>query len=170
VLPVSLKINNSRASIPSIVIANSGSQRFDLYGGSFTKNDQLTISPFTDAFNYIPNVPYGVAKQLTPYMNNAGSNNKRYVDAEERDTELYSMGYVGKRYRKWLEDMHRYAQETKRAESVNGTLGYVTQDVSLHTIPSAPYMCSQSLILRIVQAWATTSHINLCLSTLSLHL
>ena len=38
-MPVALAINNTRASIPNIMITNSGSQRFDVYAGPFTKND-----------------------------------------------------------------------------------------------------------------------------------
>ncbi|KAG6805252.1 hypothetical protein H0H93_005227, partial [Arthromyces matolae] len=32
-LPVALTVNNTRASIPNLIITNSGSQRFDIYAG-----------------------------------------------------------------------------------------------------------------------------------------
>ncbi|KAF9012621.1 Metallo-dependent phosphatase-like protein [Cyathus striatus] len=113
--PTALAINNTRASIPNIIIANSGSQRFDIYSGPFTKNDQLTASPFTDAF-------------FLPALNNAGADERRSLDAlEERERELYSRGYVGKRYREWLREMDRRASFERRAAK-NLTLGYVTSD------------------------------------------
>ncbi|KAG1831271.1 hypothetical protein EV424DRAFT_1372569 [Suillus variegatus] len=46
-VPYPLSINNTRDSIPAIYITNSGSQRFNVFQGPFTKNDQLTASPFT---------------------------------------------------------------------------------------------------------------------------
>lgn len=41
VLPIGLAQGNNRSQIPNIIITNSGSLRFDLFKGSFTKNDQL---------------------------------------------------------------------------------------------------------------------------------
>ncbi|KAI0039405.1 hypothetical protein FA95DRAFT_1027749 [Auriscalpium vulgare] len=126
VLPVALTINNTRASIPNIVITNSGGLRFDVYAGPFDKNDQLTASPFDDSFLFIPNVTLGVAKQVLPALNNAGANEKREV-LEAREEELYKRGAVDMRYRRWLEEMHLRASEERRA-AANLTLGYVTQD------------------------------------------
>ncbi|KAI0061923.1 hypothetical protein BV25DRAFT_715601 [Artomyces pyxidatus] len=124
VIPVALAINNTRAAIPNIIITNSGELRFDLYKGPFTKNDQLTASPFTDSFLYIPNVTLGVASKVLPTLNKAGANEKRSLEREE---ELYGRGVVDMRYRAWLEEMDRRDGEVKRAAQ-NLTLGYVTQD------------------------------------------
>ena len=76
-MPVALTINNTRANIPNIMITNSGSQRFDLYSGPFTKNDQLTASPFADAFLFIPNITAGIANKVLPALNGAGANQRR---------------------------------------------------------------------------------------------
>lgn len=94
--------------------------------GPFTKNDQLTASPFADAFLFIPNVTASVANQVLPALNNAGANNRRSV--EDREEELYSRGYVGTRYRRWLAEMDRRNGLERRAAG-NLTLGYVTNDV-----------------------------------------
>lgn len=128
--PTALAINNSRASIPNLMITNSGSQRFDLYAGPFTKNDQLTASPFTDAFLFIPNVTLSVAEQILPALNGAGASSRRSVpELEEREEFLYERGYVDKRYMEWLEEMDRRGGIERRA-AANLTLGYVTHDVS----------------------------------------
>ncbi|KAF8885966.1 Metallo-dependent phosphatase-like protein [Infundibulicybe gibba] len=123
-VPVALAINNTRASIPSIAITNSGSQRFDIYAGPFTKNDQLTASPFSDAFLFIPEIPLSVASQILPALNNAGAENRRSLD--EREAELWGRGVVDHRYRRWMEEMDRRHSERRAAQNL--TLGYVTQD------------------------------------------
>ena len=55
------------------MITNFGEERFDIYSGTFTKNDQLTASPFTDTFLFIPNVTSSVANQVLPTVNNQGA-------------------------------------------------------------------------------------------------
>jgi hypothetical protein len=130
VLPIALTINNTRATIPSLMITNSGSLRFDIYSGPFTKNDQLTASPFADQFLYIPEVPAAIATNVLLALNNAGSDNKRSVDElQAREDSWYGLGYVGKRYMQWLEEMDRRSGVERRA-AANQTLGYVTHDVS----------------------------------------
>jgi len=126
--PVALAINNTRASIPNIMITNSGSQRFDIYAGSFTKNDQLTASPFADAFLFIPNVTFSVANQVLPTLNNAGANERRAM-MEAREHELYGRGDVDTVYSKWLEEMDKKNDGMERRAAQNLTLGYVTTDV-----------------------------------------
>ncbi|KDR75573.1 hypothetical protein GALMADRAFT_248054 [Galerina marginata CBS 339.88] len=124
-VPVALAINNNRSSIPNIMITNSGSQRFDIYSGSFTKNDQLTASPFADSFLYIANVPFNIANQTLPALNHAGANERRAV-LEERERELYGRGYVDMVYGRWLEEQDANGFERRAAKNL--TLGYVTQD------------------------------------------
>jgi hypothetical protein len=123
VLPTALAINNTRAGIPHLIIANSGAIRFDILAGPFTKNDQLTASPFTDGFDYIPGVPLGVANAVLPVLNKQGETIRRDLDGGR-----YARGDVGTQYRLWLEDMHLRA-EPERLAAKNLTLGYVTTDV-----------------------------------------
>ncbi|GLB37901.1 putative ser thr protein phosphatase [Lyophyllum shimeji] len=125
--PTALAVNNTRASIPNLIIANSGSQRFDLYSGPFTRNDQFTVSPFTDAFLYIPGVALGDAKQVLAKLNNAGEARRSVEALEGREAELYGLGYVDRRYREWLREMDSLGGVERRA-SANQTLGYVTHD------------------------------------------
>ncbi|KAG2366668.1 Metallo-dependent phosphatase-like protein [Suillus spraguei] len=126
-VPYALSINNTRNSIPNLVITNSGSQRFNVFKGPFTKNDQLTASPFTDSFFYIPNITLSIANQVLPALNNAGTSEKRKRDEIER--ELWSRGVVDTRYRAWLEEMDRRSGMGRReATAGNLTLGYVTTD------------------------------------------
>ncbi|KAF8911569.1 Metallo-dependent phosphatase-like protein [Gymnopilus junonius] len=125
-MPVALAINNTRASVPNIMITNSGSQRFDVLSGTFTKNDQLTASPFADSFLFIPNVTFGTASKVLPALNNAGADERRSL-LEDRELQMYGRGYVETIYRKWLEEQDRRDGLERRAAQ-NLTLGYVTQD------------------------------------------
>ncbi|KAG5651303.1 hypothetical protein H0H81_009128 [Sphagnurus paluster] len=128
-VPTALAINNTRSSIPNLIITNSGSQRFDIYAGPFTKNDQLTTSPFADAFFYIPEITLSLAKQVLLNLNHAGATSRRSSETlEAREAHLYGLGYVDKRYREWLESMDK-RNGAERREAANQTLGYVTQDV-----------------------------------------
>jgi hypothetical protein len=129
-MPVALTINNTRAAIPNIMITNSGELRFDIYAGPFTKNDQLTASPFADSFLFIPDVPFSAAAAVLPALNSAGSENRRRNQGLQ--AELWARGYVEIRYREWLEEMYqRDAQRggNERRAAGNLTLGYVTTDV-----------------------------------------
>lgn len=129
-IPYALAINNTRASIPNIIITNSGSQRFDVYAGPFTKNDLLTATPFTDSFKFIPNVAFSVANQVLSSLNNAGANERRALQGvlQERENELYARGYVDNVYRRWLEEMDERSQ-IELGAATNLTSGYVTTDV-----------------------------------------
>ncbi|CAL1711447.1 unnamed protein product [Somion occarium] len=126
-MPVALTVNNTRASIPNLMITNSGSLRFDVLQGPFTKNDQLTASPFADAFLFIPNITAGVANKVLPTLNNAGSENRKREAREAWERELYARGEVEMIYRRWLEEMDKRNGIERRAAG-NATLGYVTHD------------------------------------------
>ncbi|KAJ7921958.1 Metallo-dependent phosphatase-like protein [Mycena leptocephala] len=129
VMPVAPTVNNTRASIPNIMITNSGSLRFDIYAGPFTKNNQLTVLSYADPFLYIPNVPFSVANGVLPALNGAGMNHRKSDEAVE--AELWTRGYVGTRYREWMEDMARRNAEVDgqaRFALAKLTPGYVTTD------------------------------------------
>lgn len=54
-------VNESRADVPRLIIINTGSIRFDLVQGPFTYDDSFIVSPFMDAFQFIPSVPYSIS-------------------------------------------------------------------------------------------------------------
>jgi len=167
VLPTVLAINNTRATIPNLIIANSGAIRFDILAGPFTKNDELTASPFTDGFDYIANVTLGVANAVLPALNRAGGglrSIRRDLDGAAA-AERYARGDVGTQYRLWLEDMHLRA-EPERLAAPNLTLGYVTKDScpgvgddTLHT--PLPYFDSPEFISSTPPAGGDDTEIDL---------
>ncbi|EJD02037.1 uncharacterized protein FOMMEDRAFT_86703 [Fomitiporia mediterranea MF3/22] len=166
-VPIALKSNTTQANTPALFVANSGSQRFDILKGAFTKNDQLTASPFTNSFLFVSGVEYGVAKQVVGKLNEeygADGKRKRSTRSTRRRGEwmktLYEKGDVEMRYNAWLEDMDlRYrvlSGELGRRDDNEtvGTMGYVTTDScpgigddTIHTPPphySSPvYISSQ---------------------------
>jgi len=162
VLPTALTVNNSRANNPKIIIVNSGALRFDIFAGRFTKNDQLTTSPFDDAFLYIPGVPLNVAKGVLPKLNNKTVNNKREVSRHTehaRTAERYGRGDVEAVYGRWLAEMHSRAGPERRAAK-NLTLGYVTHDVVTDFF--FPVSHAYMVLRRPVREWATTLYTRRC--------
>jgi hypothetical protein len=81
-------VNQTRATIPRIILINSGSVRFDLVEGPFTFDDSFIVSPFTDAFQYIPNVPWAQASQVLGILN-AGAFQKRSEAPQASLDELF---------------------------------------------------------------------------------
>jgi hypothetical protein len=149
VIPKALAIGNpSRASIPSTVIVNSGSQRFDLYAGPFTRNDQFIVSPFNDAFLYFQ-VPAGIAKDVLDKLNEKGAHKRRDVE----DPTDYARGEVDHRFNAWKRD--QYERIYHERSTANLTLGYVTTDVGdISAAPDLQLTHGHAFLLRVVQELA----------------
>lgn len=127
---MALAVNNSRASIPSFFIANAESQRFDIYAGLFTKDDQFTASPFADRFLFVPGVLASAVSKILPVINAEGDLRRRSAEElDRREKEIYASGNIDARFKRWLEAMDQRSGEERRAHG-NLTLGYVTTDVS----------------------------------------
>ena len=137
--PTALAINNTRAEagIPAYYIVNSGVLRFDMFAGTFDRNDQLTTSPFTDAFVYVPSVTYGTVKQVLAALNDASTSDKKRGLRKKWIQELYARGEIEMRYRAWLEEMYARSKTyglSPRDDAENATIGYTTTDVSKSAI------------------------------------
>ncbi|CAO1629846.1 unnamed protein product [Parajaminaea phylloscopi] len=140
VLPTVISTSNpDRKHVPNFVVANSGAQRFDLYAGDFTKNDQFIVSPFTDAFLYFKDVPYGDARRVVGQLNKQGAYARRQTDEEmnaslRREKETYERGEVDHIYKRWRRAQHLEASARRDLEELDAradaikTLGYVTKD------------------------------------------
>lgn len=51
------------------ILVNTGSIRYDLYKGAFTRNALFTVSPFHNKWKVIPNIPVKVAARLKGILN-----------------------------------------------------------------------------------------------------
>jgi len=71
VLP-GIAVNPSRADNPRLVIMNTGAIRFDIYKGAFTVDTTFIVSPFLSVLNYIPDVPYHLARKVIGLLNSGG--------------------------------------------------------------------------------------------------
>ena len=69
-------VNETRKQNSRLIIINTGSIRFDLAKGPFTYDDSFIVSPFDDAFQFIPDVPYEQASKVIDILN-AGSYQKK---------------------------------------------------------------------------------------------
>ncbi|WVF68981.1 hypothetical protein IAT40_003755 [Kwoniella sp. CBS 6097] len=70
VLPYTVRDNERNGT--RVIIGNAGSLRFDLFQGTFDRNDELTVSPFTSSFLYV-RLPAGLARNTTEQMNRSGA-------------------------------------------------------------------------------------------------
>ncbi|KAF2265336.1 Metallo-dependent phosphatase [Lojkania enalia] len=77
-------VNDTRKDIPRLIIINTGSIRFDLAKGPFTYDDSFIVSPFADAFQFLPDVPYDQASKVLDILN-AGPFQKKKRDLSTSD-------------------------------------------------------------------------------------
>ncbi|CEJ61396.1 hypothetical protein PMG11_09931 [Penicillium brasilianum] len=68
VLTQTLK-DEARGERPSVAILNSGAIRFDIFKGVFTQDTTWTISPFTNGFRYVKDVPYEKVQLIMEVLN-----------------------------------------------------------------------------------------------------
>lgn len=62
--------DEKRGNTPAIVLINTGAIRFDIFEGAFTVDTTYAVSPFTNYFHYIQDVPFDIAKKVLVVMNN----------------------------------------------------------------------------------------------------
>lgn len=62
--------DEKRGDTPTMVLLNTGAMRFDIFQGAFTVDTTYAVSPFTDNFRYIQDVPFDVAKKVLTVLNN----------------------------------------------------------------------------------------------------
>lgn len=65
-------IGENRSDVPRVGIINSGAMRFDIWAGPFTRDTVYIVSPFTNHFRYIKDVPYAAAKSVLGLLNTGG--------------------------------------------------------------------------------------------------
>ncbi|CAE6516238.1 unnamed protein product [Rhizoctonia solani] len=121
VFPAALAAANpERAKLPHTTIIDTGSQRFDVYSGPFTRNDQYIVSPYSNVIVYMT-VPAGIAKQIVGQLN-GGTTRKR----SEEDLEDYARGEIMARFGEWKREQYKAHYNTRRDRGL--TLGYATTD------------------------------------------
>ena len=61
--------DKDRGDIPTMVLVNTGSVRFDIFRGAFTVDSTYIVYPFENGFRFIKDVPFSVAKKLLVVLN-----------------------------------------------------------------------------------------------------
>ncbi|KAK6342152.1 hypothetical protein TWF730_001631 [Orbilia blumenaviensis] len=118
-------VNEERKDIPRMIYVNTGGFRFDLIKGRFTYDDSFIVAPFTNAFQYIPNVPYAAASKLLDLLNN-GAPQKRHMDREYRSFLPRSMDACPLDGAQFNSGLVKRKTIIRRQEVV--TPGYTTKD------------------------------------------
>ncbi|OLL22886.1 Secreted protein, partial [Neolecta irregularis DAH-3] len=65
----SVILQDARRSNPRIFLMNSGQLRFDVFKGPFTDDDSFIEAPFQNTFQFLPSVPYHIAKYTLSILN-----------------------------------------------------------------------------------------------------
>lgn len=68
VLPL-LKSKKTNSSKSRFILINTGSIRYDLYEGEFTKDTEYIVSPFSNDWNFVE-IPLALAEDVAAYLNN----------------------------------------------------------------------------------------------------
>ncbi|KAF3033376.1 hypothetical protein E8E12_004069 [Didymella heteroderae] len=76
-------VNETRKDNARLIIINTGSVRFDLAQGPFTYDDSFIVSPFDDAFQFIPDVPYEQASKVLDILNAGPYQKKRDLQTSD---------------------------------------------------------------------------------------
>lgn len=76
-------VNETRKDNARLIIINTGSVRFDLAQGPFTYDDSFIVSPFDDAFQFIPDVPYDQASKVLDILNAGPYQKKRDLQTSD---------------------------------------------------------------------------------------
>ncbi|QRV73839.1 vacuolar protein [Ceratobasidium sp. AG-Ba] len=124
VIPAALNdANPARANISRMLVLDTGSQRYDVFAGPFTMNDQFIACPYTNIFQYIPGVPAGDCMKVTDRLNGITTTKRSQQEEEE---EEYRRGEFRYRYSKWKREQYENYHFSERDAQL--TLGYVTTD------------------------------------------
>lgn len=168
ILPDIVRPANARhTAVPTLLLLNSGSQRFDVLAGPFTKNDQYITSPFPDLFQYVADVPWHIAKTLVHGLSVRGTphDTKHSHHPAQGAVDSIFHRYLGRQWRAYwtkqlgsasstpmpptdtvLSDLEA-SQRLDTSQPSQPSLGYVTVDGcdgpgddTVHTpVPYAPH-------------------------------
>lgn len=126
----------SKAGKKALIITNTGSIRFDIFKGAFTKDTMFLVSPFTSGLRYIKDVPYNAASQVLKLLNSEGpilelmAENSVYLQPPELvAASLRPQMLSSSRNFIDSESLHQHgAQHPLSSDSDNLTPGYTTHD------------------------------------------
>lgn len=82
VLPDSLK-DESRGDVPAVALLNTGGIRFDIFKGPFFQDTAFIISPFSNKFRYVKDVPYEKVQLIVEVLNKQ----QKVMGASQEETD-----------------------------------------------------------------------------------
>ncbi|KAJ5709826.1 hypothetical protein N7493_009418 [Penicillium malachiteum] len=136
VLATSLK-DESRGDTPTVAIMNTGGIRFDIFKGQFTRDTVWTISPFSNKFRYVKDVPYDKVQLIMEVLNKQTKifselseetlDNLASPDQQEHIEHVLKAGNEDPSLRMNGDSLHQVPL-SKRSDGTSIIPGYVTQD------------------------------------------
>lgn len=120
----------------ALVITNTGSIRFDIFKGAYTKDTTFLVSPFTSGLRYIKDVPYKAAVRVLKLLNSPGPivdamrNGNIYMGPPEMTAASYRPTMFSSLHDQYFSTPKQGAQASiSRAEKDHSlTPGYTTHD------------------------------------------
>ncbi|KAJ5261460.1 hypothetical protein N7478_012055 [Penicillium angulare] len=109
VLPETLK-DESRGDFPAVAILNSGGIRFDIFKGEFTRDSAFIISPFTNKFRYVKDVPYDKVQLMMTVLNQQA---KVASTSEDENPYIHELGTPGQPHVEGEEEYNKATKETR---------------------------------------------------------
>lgn len=101
-------VRNPSRTNPTFYMTNTGGVRYDVFKGPFTIDNMYQISPFSNVFYAVEDVPAAAVSKLLDAMNKVGNYNKRTLYFQKHRSER--------------------KKPTKPPVNVTLTPGYITED------------------------------------------
>lgn len=120
--------NEERKDVPRLAIANTGLVRFDIFKGAFTTDSTFILSPFLSRWNYIPDVPYKVAKRIIDMLNRGGQ-----LGAFSADPALDTRYLVSPEQAAWAERQQQQQQQSDAPSSSSSSSS--SPDAAVRLLP-----------------------------------
>lgn len=127
-----------RADVPRLVIFNTGSIRFDIFKGPFTRDSSYLVSPFISTLKYVRDVPHDVASKVINLLNSGdhifseGSLDTRYIALPQKwsgkDLENRPAPEPRIELRDADSQQHRLGADEDDGGKGEPTKGYTTED------------------------------------------
>jgi hypothetical protein len=126
VLPVSLTHNNNQAINTPFVVVESGTLRFNIFKGPFTRNDQFILAAHQNDFVYIPNLPASVVRRAAEFLDTGVKPSSSFVVQSSEHPPAQTVLRPRTPYEEWLSSMQLSSGPVSHGGGL--TLGYVTED------------------------------------------
>lgn len=121
-----LVVDQSRANSSRLAMINTGGIRFDIFKGPFTRDSAFIVSPFTNGFRYLKDVPFEKATKLIEILNSNG----QVMESMNPKLKASGLGIIDphKDLTQLFKAERSHYDQVPLAAKPNLTPGYTTKD------------------------------------------